>query len=311
MTGIASAQSSKPNRPVRIGILATGMSTGKRIGTERYGDPMRDLGWSEGRNVVYDRVYAENDERRLPALAAALVARNPDLVFANTNAEVRALLAATRSIPIVFSSAVEPVEQGFVLSLARPGGNVTGVASLGPEYGGKRMQLLREALPKLTRVGVLIGRSPGREFKLIEEAAGAGITVVPAMIAESRDIDAAFSLLARNRVEALLLTQVAIYGMRSVREPILAFAAKQRIPVVGQRPEIVHEGGLMSYSSNLQEQVRRATQLADKVLKGAKPADIPVEQPTHFELLLNLKAAKALGITIPQSVLVQATRVIE
>jgi len=311
-TGIARAQAPRGSgKLVRVGILATGVSTGNRITTERYVDPMREMGWIEGRNVVYDRVYAEGDESNLPALAAALAGRKPDLVLANTNAEVRALLTATRTIPVVFSSAVEPVENGFVASLSRPGGNATGVASLGPEYSSKRMQLLREALPKVARVGVMVRQAPSRELKLIEQAAGTSITLIPVIASEPKDLDAAFAVLARDRVEALLLTQVAIYGFRFVWERILDFAAKQRIPVVGQRPEIVNAGALMSYSSVLQEQVIRATQIADKVLKGVKPADLPVEQPTKFELLLNLRAAKALGIAIPGSVLVQATRVIE
>lgn len=311
-TGLVRAQApGASDKPVRIGILTTGSSTGTRIGTERYVEPMRDLGWIEGRNVVYDRVYAERDAQRLPALAAALVARKPDIVLVTVNGELRAMLAVTRTIPIVFSSVLEPVEFGFVASLARPGGNVTGVASLGPEFGSKRMQLLKEVLPKVSRVGVLVGRRTKREIKLIEDAAGAGIRVIPAIAAEASELDAAFAALAQNQVEALLLAQVALYAQRPVWERIVGFAAEQRIPVIGQRPDIVDGGALMSYSSILSEQVRRATQIADKVLKGAKPADIPVEQPTQFELVLNLRTAKALGLTIPQSVLIQATRVIE
>ena len=310
---LAHAQPAKPGaKPVRVGILSTVVSAGPQIGVKLFVATLGELGWVEGRNIVYDRVYAEGDEKRLPALAAELVARRPDLIYVMTNAETFAAAAATRTIPVVCSGMNDPVEFGIVKSLARPGGNVTGVVTLGPETGSKRMQLLKEAVPKIGRVGVLM--KPGlvsqtRELKLIEQAAGAGVKVFPAMANAPEELDAAFAFLAKNRVEGLVVAQVAFFIRE--RKRILGFAAKQRIPVVAQRPQLADDGALMSYNAIFAEQVRRAAHLADKVLRGTKPADIPVEQPTRFELVVNMKTGKALGITIPQSVLVQATRVIE
>ena len=310
---LARAQPTKPGaKPVRVGILSTGRSTAPTGSIKLFVATMGDLGWVEGRSIIYDRVYAEGDEKRLPALAAELVARRPDLIYVATNPETLAALAATRTIPIVFSSVIEPVESGVVKSLARPGGNATGVTNFGPETSSKGMQLLKEAVPKIGRVGVLM--KPGlasqtRTLKLIELVAGAGVRVIPAMANAPEELDAAFAILAENRVQALVLASVAFFNQE--RKRILEFAAKKRIPVIAYRPQLVDEGALMSYSSILAEQVHRAAHLADKVLRGTRPADIPVEQPTKFELVVNMKTANTLGIKIPNSILVQATRVIE
>lgn len=276
-------------------------------------DAMRELGWAEGRNIVYDRVYADDDESRLPELAAALVARGPDIIFAQTTAAALAAVARTRTIPIVCSTLSNPVERGLVQSLARPGGNVTGIANIGWELGGKRLQFLKQALPKVRRVGVLghpLRADTSKEQKLIELAAATlGVTVIPAMASKASDLDAAFALLSKSRAEAVLTTHTPLF--QSERRRILSLAATQRIPVVAHRSGLADDGALMSYSSILTDQVRRAAQLADKILKGAKPADIPVEQPTKFELVVNMKTAKTLGITIPGEIMLQANRVIE
>jgi putative ABC transport system substrate-binding protein len=264
----------------------------------------------EGRNIVYDRVYASNDLSRLPELAAGLVSRGPNLIYTPSGEPAEAVMAKTRAIPIVHGSMSDAVERGWVKSLAHPGGNFTGVVNIGPELGGKRFQLLKEALPKATRVGVLVNPFRANEFKLIEQAAAAlSVSVVPVTVREPKDLDAALGSLAKNRIEALLLTHSSLFVTERGR--ILDFAAKQRIPVIAHRSDITNDGALMSYSSILSEQIRRAAHLADKILKGAKPADIPMEQPTKFELVINLKTARNLGIAIPQELRLRADRVIE
>jgi len=310
--GLSGAQPAKlGGKPVRVGILSAALSSSAQLASHRFVDAMRELGWIGGRNIVYDRVYAEGDEARLPALAMELLARRPDLVYVQTHPEARAVLERTRTIPIVFGAANNP-HPGFVKSLAPPGGNVTGIANIGWELGGRRMQLLKEVLPKISRVGVLVspvGRSSSEEQKLVIEAAGAGVRVIPAKIREASEFDTAFAFLSENRVEAVLATHLAIF--RRERKRILDLAAKQRIPLIGFRSDMANDGALMSYGALSSEQIRRSAYLVDAILKGTRPADIPVEQPTTFELVVNMKTAKALGITIPQSILLQASRVIE
>lgn len=299
-------------KPVRVGMLGIGTPEQGTLVRTIFLDSMRELAWIEGRNITYDRAYAAAADRKGMAEAAAeLVARRPDLIYVTSNPAARAAFAATRTIPIVFSAVLNPVEFGLVQSLARPGGNVTGVTTIGWELSGKRMQLLKEAMPKISRVGVLMmdGRTPSEGLKLIEQAAGAGIRVIPAVANNPGALDAAFATFAESRAEAVLTSHVTLFFLE--RKRILDLAAKHRMALVAHRTELADDGALMSYSSSLRDQVRRAAQLADKVLRGTKPADIPVEQPTKFELVVNMKTAKALGITIPQSLLLQASRVIE
>jgi len=301
---------------MRVGMLSPDTRAAAEAGVSKtFIDAMRELGWVEGRNIVYDRVYAENDTSRLPALAAALVARAPDLIWVVPASAALAAFASTRTIPIVFSGSTNVVERGLVKTLARPGGNVTGVQHIGRELGGKRLQLLKQALPKIAQVGVLVRPSsdPSRtsqEFAMIEKAAATlGVIAIPAMAKEVGEFDAAIASLVKNRVEALLVTHDGLFYIG--RKRILELAASQRLPVVGFRSEHADDGALMSYSSPLSDQVRRSAQMADKILKGTKPADIPVELPTKFELVVNAKTAKTLGITIPAEILLQAARVIE
>jgi putative ABC transport system substrate-binding protein len=312
----ASARAQAPERsgkPVRVGILADTIAANNQVRETSFVDAMRELGWVEGRNIVYDRVYADDDETRLPALAAALVARSPDLIHVGPTVCALAALAKTRTIPIVFGAATGAVEEGLVKSLAHPGGNATGITNISWELGGKRLQLHKQALPRITRVGVLVSPlSPAgpREQKLIDQAgATLGVKVTPALMKQANELDAAFAYLAKRQVEAVLSTTNTL--LLNGRKRILDLAAKQRIPVVGHRNEFADDGALMSYGALTSDQFRRAAQLADKILKGTKPADIPVEQPTKFELVVNLKTAKALGITIPNAILLQAERVIE
>ena len=308
----ARAQSlQRARKPARVAFLSMGSGKQKPRSAEWVAATLAELGWVEGRDVTYDVVYAQGDRSRLPALAEELVARKPDVIHVMANPEALAVLSKTRSIPIVFAVAIDPVEVGLVQSFGRPGGNVTGVTTVGAETGAKRMQLLKELLPKIRRVAVLMSASPviAREFKLLEQAAGPGVRVISAMASDLNELDAALALIADSKAEAVVITQVAFYS--SARKRILALAEKLRIPVIATRDEWADDGALMSYNASMAEQVRRSAQLVDKVLRGTKPADIPVEQPTKFELVVNVKAAKALGIAIPQSVLLQAGRVIE
>ena len=305
----AVAQSSiSAGKSARVGILSSGLRD--EALPQQFIGAMRELGWVESRNIVYERVLVGGDGG-LPEAAKELVSRNPDLIVARNGPDALALLAKTRTIPIVFWAANDPIKRGIVSSLARPGGNATGIANIGWELGGKRMQLLREALPGVNRVGVLltgVGSSVS-EHKLIRQTAGTGVDVVPAVAQQAQELDSALASLAGARIGALITTHTPLFFRQ--RKRILTFAAKGRLPVIGHRNELADDGALLSYSSALVDQARRSAHLVDKVLKGTKPADIPVEQPTKFELVVNLRTARALGITVPQSFLVRADRVIE
>jgi len=298
-------------RPLRVGILAWGTAADK--GSEKvFVEAMRELGWVDGRNVVYDRVFAEGDEERLAELGRQLVARSPDLVYVSNNQEALAIVGQTRTIPIVFSAVASPDKSGLVKTLARPGGNVTGIGNIGWELGGKRMQLLKQVLPNLRRLGVLVvPHTPSgmHEPKLIAQAAGPAVELIHANLKSAEELGAALTSMAKNQVDAVLTTHNPI--LLRERRRIVDFTAVRGIPVIGHRSVMAEAGALMSYSSIASEQIRRAAYIADKILKGEKPADIPVEQPTKFELVVNLRTARALGITVPQSFLVRADRVIE
>ena len=310
---VARAQQKPAGKPMRVGILASPARVQFKVQERAFVDAMREAGWVEGRNVVYDFVFANEDRTRLPVLAAELVGRGPDLVFVNSTESALAALAATRTIPIVFGAAADPVENGVVKSLAWPGGNATGIANIGWELGAKRLQLLKQAAPKVSRVGVLVDPRwewSARERKLIEEAGGTlGVTVIAATAKEAREVNVAVASLVKGRAEALVPTATGLF--LNTRGAILKLAAGSRIPVVGHRDLFVEDGALMSYSARIVDQIRRAAQMADRVLKGTKPADIPVERPSRFELVVNAKTAKALGITLPPAFLAQADRVIE
>jgi ABC-type uncharacterized transport system substrate-binding protein len=304
----------RAGKPMRVGILTETTAGKSQVNEKPFIDAMRELGWTEGRNIVYDRAYADDDATRLLDLAAALVGRRPDVIHVRSTQPALAVFAHTRAIPIVFGGVSDPDERGLVKSLARPGGNVTGTTPMGGGLGGKRLQLVKQALPRISRVGVLVNPSyspiSSKDYKMVQEAAVTlGITVVPAMVNAARELDAAFALFAKSRAEAVLLTQNPLFGLE--RKRILEIAATQRVPVIGTGSGLATEGALMSYGAQPTDLIRRTAVMVDKILKGAKPADIPVEQPAKFELVVNLKTAKALGITIPQAFLVTADRVIE
>jgi putative ABC transport system substrate-binding protein len=274
---------------------------------------MRQLGWNEGGSVSYDRLYADGQLARLPELAVKLVARKPDLIFSGSPDSALAASRATKRIPIVFGAANDPVDIGLVASLARPGGNVTGVATVFEQLAPKRLETLREALPGAKRVGLLFdarGVTSVAERNAYEKAAAAlGLTLIAGGFADAREVESAIGALLGSRLDALIAAQSST--LLGERRRIVELAGAARVPVLGFRALYAEDGALVSFGTALAEQFRRAAELVDRILRGAKPADLPVEQLTKFELVINLKTAKALGLTIPQSMLLRADRVIE
>jgi putative ABC transport system substrate-binding protein len=300
----------------RIGFLALNRAAYPHV-HEVFRQGLHDLGYVEGRNVVIEYRDAGGKVERLPALAAELVALKVDVIV--TGGGTPAALAAkqaTKTTPIVFTGTADPVGSGLVTSLARPGGNVTGFSNIAPELVGKRLELLTQAVPGVSRVAVLW--QPGAvgertEKDLLKGAEGAARALgVRLQVVEARgpaDIDRAFSDMTRARAGAL--TSLGGPMFFNERRRLVDLAAKNRLPAVFPFREFADAGGLMSYGPNLADLLRRAAIYVDKILKGAKPADLPVEQPTKFELVINLKTAKALGLTIPPSLLGRADEVIE
>jgi len=299
----------------RIGWLGTQAAGGPHL-LEAFRQGLRDLGYTEGRNVVIEYRYSAGKSEQLPALAAELVALKVDVIVAANTPAALAAKRATRTIPIVCPAFPDPVATGLVTSFARPGGNVTGLSFFGPELVGKRMELLKQAMPGISRVAVLlvptdVAEGQGEATLKAAEVAARRLGV-RLQIVEARgpgDIDRAFSDMTKERTDALTLL-----GGRMLFEErgrVVKLAAKKRLPAVYGLKEYVDVGGLMAYGPNVQELFRRAATYVDKILRGAKPADLPVEQPTKFELVINLKTAKALGLTIAPSLLARADQVIE
>jgi putative ABC transport system substrate-binding protein len=275
---------------------------------------LRELGYVEGRNIIIERRYAEGRAERLPDLAAELVRLKPDVIVATATAATQAAKNATKTIPIVMVAVLDPVGTGLIASLARPGGNITGLTFLaGLEIVGKTLQLLKEAVPGIRRVAVLWNPThPTHQVALQELKAAArvlGVELQPLGARGPDEFDSAFSAMARERADALLVMPETIFVQHRIR--LADFAAKHRLPAMHAVREHAEAGGLMAYAPNVVEIVRHAAIFVDKILKGAKPADLPVEQPTKFELVINMKTAKALGLTIPQSVLFRADQVIQ
>ncbi|MBI2753067.1 MAG: ABC transporter substrate-binding protein [Betaproteobacteria bacterium] len=274
---------------------------------------LRELGWIEGQNVIIVYRTTEGDPGRLPALAADLFRSKVDVIVAPSTPVALAAKSATTSIPIVFSMVSDPVASGLVASLARPGGNVTGWSNILPETSGKLLSLLKELLPTASRVMVLFdANNPGKALDLKEIQAAArelGITVQLVALRTAKDIGAAFASLGRERPDALLTLVDAV--TLSNREEIVRLAAASRVPDLYQVRDFAEAGGLLSYGLNFEGQSERTAIYVDRILKGAKPGDLPVEQPTKFELAVNMKTAKVLGLKIPRSILLRAERVIE
>ena len=274
---------------------------------------LRELGYVDGQNIAFEVRSAEGRAERLPDLAADLVRLKVDVIVAGGTPAPLAAKRATTAIPIVMASAGDPVGSGLVASLARPGGNVTGLSLLVPELGGKRLQLLKEVVPGVSRVAVLWNAAnpyPVLVWRQTEAAARAlGVHLQSLDVRGPDDLEGAFAAATRGRAGALITVEDPLtFGQR---KRIVDFAARARLPAMYGFREFVDAGGLMSYAASLADLSRRAATYVDKILKGAKPADLPVEQPTKFELVINLKTAKALGLTIPPSVLIRADQVIQ
>jgi ABC-type uncharacterized transport system substrate-binding protein len=309
------AEAQQATKVPRIGYLMVDQAANPDL-HEAFRQGLRDLGYVEARNLVIEYRDAEGKFERLPALAAELVALKVDVIVAGGTPHALAAQQATRTIPIVVTGAGDPVTSGLVTSLARPGGNVTGLSNLRPDLVGKCLEQLKQAVPGVSHVAVLWqpgGRRERTEKDMLKEAEVAGRALgVRLQFVEARgpaDFDRAFSDTTRARAGALTVLPSTM--LNNERRRLVDLAAKNRLPTVYALREAVDVGGLMSYGPNGADMYRRAATYVDKILKGAKPGDLPVEQPTKFELVINLKTAKALGLTIPPSVLGRADQVIQ
>jgi putative ABC transport system substrate-binding protein len=303
-----------PEKVPRVGFLGPRTRSNDAGFLDAFLRGLRDLGWVEGKTIVIEYRWAEGKSDRLPDLAAELVRLKVDVILAGNSAVAVAVKNATETIPIVMATVGDPVGLGLVTSLARPGGNVTGLSfSVGTDIVGKWLELLKETVPKVRKVAVLSNPANPAHALAIENVIGAARAVgVQLQLLEARgpnQFDNAFASMARERAEALLVVLDPFFSFH--RSRLLALAAKSRIPAMYGSREYPEAGGLMSYGANFRHNFHRSATYVDKILKGAKPADLPVEQPTKFELVINLKTAKALGLTIPQSLLQRADRVIE
>jgi putative ABC transport system substrate-binding protein len=304
------AEAQPAGRLPRIGALV--VATPGFPPLEGFRQGLRELGYVEGRNIAVEYRYAEGKADRYGALAAEVIRLEPDVIVVWGTEFAQATRRATPTIPIVFALADRPVEMGLVANLARPGGNVTGLTTLSFELTAKRLELLKEVLPKLTRVALLYSPDPRVTPTLEELAPAARRLGIRLQLLEARgpdDFDRAFAEMTRERAGALVLLPTSLsptYGTR-----ILGLAAERRLPAIAQGREYLAAGALMAYAANTTDMARRAAAFVDKILKGARPAELPVEQPTKFELVINLKTAKALGLTIPQSVRVRADELVE
>ncbi len=300
----------------RIGYLAVSNLAASPHLIEAFRQGLRDLGYVEGRNVVIEYRSAEGKFERLPALAAELVALKVDVIVTSSTEGVLAAKQATRTLPIVIAAVGDPVASGLVTSLARPGGNVTGLSALSPELVEKGLELLKQAVPRVSRVAVLwqpggLGERTEQDILKAADVAGRalGVRLQVVEVRGPADFDRAFSDMTRARAGALAVLPGTMFIIE--RRRLVDLAAKNRLPAVYPLREFVDAGGLMAYGASLADLFRRAAIYVDKILKGAKPADLPVEQPTKFELVINLKTAKALGLTIPPSVLGRADEVVQ
>ncbi len=308
------AEAQQAGKVYRIGFIltATPNETGHLL--KALNEGLRELGYVEGRNVVFERRYAEGRQERLPALAAELIRLNVDVFVTGSNPVIAAVKQVTATIPVVMAVSRDPVGSGFIASLARPGGNITGLANdPAPEIAGKNLQLLKEAAPRVSRVAFLWNPVPlgaGTYKNAVESTArNLGVTFQSVEVRGRNEFEGAFAAMVRERANGVVVaSDPVLFGPRS---QVVLLAGKNRLPAVYTQREFVDAGGLISYGTNLADQFRRAAIYVDKILKGAKPGDLAVEQATKFELVINLKTAKALGLTIPPSLLQRADQVIE
>jgi putative tryptophan/tyrosine transport system substrate-binding protein len=296
----------------RVGFLTTVplSSLSDRLGSFRHG--LRDLGYVEGQNIRIVYRSAEGQYERLPRLAAELVRENVDVIVTTGQPAPEAARKATRTIPIVFAVVGDPVADGLVARLDRPGGNLTGLSSIAPDVVGKQLEILKEVVPRLSRVGIVRDPAHQGHLRIVQQAKGAralGLRVVVVDVDGASALDKAFRRMAAEGVQGALVLRGALFV--HLRERLAELAIKAALPTMFGHPEEAEAGGLMAYGTDLPALYRRAAAYVDKILKGGKPSDLPVEQPTKFKLIINLKTAKALGVTMPPSLLLRADQVIE
>jgi putative ABC transport system substrate-binding protein len=306
------ADAQQAGRTYRIGYLFLGAQPPEPQKMTPW-PTLRELGYVEGTNLVVERRFAAGRRERLGAFASELIAFKPDLILTQGGQSAEAISKSTHDIPVVIIGAGDPIGTGLVEGLSRPGGNVTGVTEVSTELSAKRLQLLKEAVPAITRVAVLwnaADRAMKLRYREIETAANAmQIGIRSIEVREPEDFDAAFAAMRGDRPDAMFMVSDALTSLN--RKRIIEFAVQTRLPTVYEYREFVDDGGLMSYGPNLRELFARAAYYIDKILKGAKPAELPMEQPTKFELIINLKTANSLGLAIPPALLARADEVIE
>ena len=307
------AESQQPKKIPRIGFLVASSPSPTATRVEAFRRGLRDLGYVEGKNIGIEYRYAEGKLDRLPTLAVELVRLRVDVIVTSGPVSTRSAKQATVTIPIVMGFDDDPVGSGFVASLARPDRNITGLAALSPEISGKQLELMKEILPKLSRVALFgeVSR-PGtaqslREINVAADAFGVQLQYLE--VRGAKDIEIAFRAASNERADAVLVLGNPV--LLSQRRQVVDLAIKSRLPAIYRNQDYVEDGGLMSYGASISDLFRRAATYVDKILKGAKPVDLPVEQPTKFELFINLKAAKQIGLMIPRNVLARADRVIK
>jgi putative ABC transport system substrate-binding protein len=298
-------------RLYRLGVLSTTTAANAPI-VRAFTQGMEKLGWIDGKNISIEHRYAEGNVDRLPALAADLVQRKVDVIVTLSGTGTLAAIRVAGAIPIVFVTLADPVGMGFVMSRARPGGNITGITGIGSELIARRLQLLKETIHKISRIAVIITGEPTDmlQFAEVQRAAEAfGIEVLSIKVRDRDDLPQALALLRRWRAESMYVLDASVNFYN--RELLTKFAAENRVPMIAGAKSYAEAGGLISYGTNYEDLSRHAATLVDKILRGARPADIPIEQSGMVELVINIKTAKAIGIKIPQSLLARADKVIE
>ncbi|MSP38096.1 MAG: ABC transporter substrate-binding protein [Deltaproteobacteria bacterium] len=311
LANVCVAQAQQPTRIPRIGYLSGSSPSTSPNRREAFRQGLRELGYVEGKSIVIEYRWAEGKFDRLPALATELVSLKVDIIVTAGPNATRPAKQATSTIPIVMGQDPDPVGSGTVASLARPGGNITGLATFAPELSGKQLELLQETVPKLSRVAVLgTSTNPGHAQVLKEVELAAGVLKVKIQyldVLSPNDIETAFRAASKGRVDAILVLPTNVLNLQ--RAQITELAVKNRVPAIYPQTEFMEAGGLMYYGVNTPDLFRRAATYVDKILKGRTPADLPVEQPMRFEFIISLIAAKKIGLTIPPNVLVRATKV--
>ncbi|MGH8634175.1 MAG: ABC transporter substrate-binding protein [Burkholderiales bacterium] len=314
LAAVSPAEAQQAPKIAKIGLLNPSNPAAAAHIIEAFRQGMRELGYVEGKSFVLELRYGEARAERLPELARELVGLKADVIVTGSDVAIAAVKRETQTIPIVMGNSNDPVGTGFVSSLARPGGNVTGLSNISAELSGKRLELLREAVPGLSRVAFLWNpdiRGAVLDYKETEGAARSlRVELQSVEVSRAEDLERAFSAVTKGRAQALIMPAANPVGFAN-RGQIASFAQRNRLPSMYAQVEYVDAGGLMSYGPSTSDMFRRAATYVDKILKGTKPADLPVERPTKFELVINLKTAKQIGLTIPPNVLARADKVIE